>query len=83
MNQNNNNEQLSPTTVDPSVQDDVDFDTTPTPSVTSIVSYERDSPSSALIQTSANAPSTRSDTEHHYQLVGNISVINQLYAIPI
>ncbi|KAM0728578.1 putative WD repeat-containing protein [Formica fusca] len=72
------NEQLSRMTVDPSVQNSVDFDTTSTPSVASIITYEENSPSSALIQTSATVPSIRSDTEHHYQLVGNISVINQL-----
>lgn len=77
------NEQLSDmTSVDPSVQDNVNFDVTPSPSMTSTVTYEGHSPSLASIQTSAAIPSTRSDTEQHYQLVGNISVINQLYAIP-
>lgn len=72
------NEQFSNTTVDSSVQDSVNFDVTPSPSMTSTVTYEGHPPSSALIQTSADIPSTRSDTEQHYQLVGNISIINQL-----
>lgn len=77
------NEQLSRMIVDSSVQNNVNFDETSTSSVVSTVTREGDSPSSALIQTSTAVPSIRSDTEHHYQLVGNISVINQLYAIPI
>lgn len=71
MDKDRNNEKLSRTAIDSSIQDnvsEVDFDVTPTPSVTSIVTNV---PSSASIR-------TVSDIEHRYQLIGNINVINQL-----
>jgi len=72
MDKNRNNEQLSHITTESSIQDDaseIDFDVTPTSSVASIATYEKHSPSSASRATS--------DIEH-YQLIGNINVINKL-----
>jgi len=74
MNKNRNNEQLSRITTDLSTQDDaseIDFDVTPTSSVASIVTHEGHIPSSASLR-------AISDIEHRYQLIGNISVINQM-----
>lgn len=74
MDKNSLKEQLSRIIIDSSVQN-VDFDVTP--SWMSSTVTEGYSPTSALTQTSAAVPSTYSDMEHRYQLVGNISVINQ------
>lgn len=73
MDKDRNNGQLSRTAIDSSIQDDVseiDFDVTPTPSVASIVTNEG--------YVSSSASKTASDIEHHYELTGNINVINQL-----
>lgn len=74
MDKDSNNKQPSRITIDSSIQDEaseIDFDVKSTPSVASIVTHEGHTPSSASIQ-------AVSDIEHRYQLIGNISVINQL-----
>lgn len=52
-----------------------DFDLTPSPSVTSSLAYDKHPASSRSIQP------VRSETEQRYKAVGNINVINQMYAI--
>lgn len=68
------------------LQDDssvmTDIDTSTTPSATSTITYKEYSPSPKSIRDSAAVVSAgRSNTDHHYQLVGNISIINQMYVI--
>lgn len=69
-----NSKQFSRITIDSTVQNnasEIDFDETPTPSITSIVTTEGYTPSSVSMQ-------TISDIEHRYQLVGNVNIINQM-----
>lgn len=80
MDKKENDQQLSHMIDSPvsSISEISDIDVTVTPSVTS--SATGYSPSSASMRASAAVPS---DEEYRYQLVGNISVINQLYALSI
>jgi hypothetical protein len=68
----NNNEQPSQITIDSSIQgktSEIGFDVTSTPSIASIVTREGYTPSASV--------QAVSDTERR-QLIGNISIINQL-----
>lgn len=75
------NNEFSHVTIDSSAASSLselsDIDVTVTPSV--ISSATGYSPSSASMRASA----VDSDVEHRYELVGNISIINQLYAISL
>ncbi|XP_067206557.1 uncharacterized WD repeat-containing protein alr2800-like isoform X2 [Linepithema humile] len=80
MDKKENDQQLSQMTIDSptvsSVSEITDIDVTVTPSV--ISSATGYLPSSASMRASAAVPSVGSDVERRYQLVGNISIINEL-----